>query len=1066
MLWDRPGPAKLLDVALHRRIGVVVSVAGWGKTTALRSWTRRHRSVWLRPAGRRDAWWIIRALQVAGEPDIPRCPVELSLSGNDADRVAAAAMEVCEWLRTVARDELFVVVDDVEWLPPHSDAARFIEGLCWHAPEQVHLVLLSRREPPFSLTRLRGQGLLADVTAAQLAFDISDVELLLEDVVGSAASDLAELVLVRTDGWPAAVAAVVEALAGVEAVEYGPVVERLAHTGERFHNYLREEVVGREPEEVQDFLRRAAVLGEITVIAGLGVSVPDPEAVLVDLTRRGLLRNVPGERGCWRLIRPLADYFAQESVLRPAERAALHAAAAGEFAERGAYAEALQHLLAAGAGERAASLLADHGEALVSSGAADVVLQTAELVPEQMDDERLQQVLGEARQVRGLWAEAFDAFQRAGHGQERLQPSLAWRIALMLQMQGEFGEIPPILDQVVIGREDTFDVACLLAQVASAHRLLGDFPNAYKLANRSMAAARRSGHASASGPAHNVLATLAAAEGDRRRVDAHFDSALRDAEANHDLLHALWTRTSRVFNALDTSPREAAREARALRELTEAEQVPFLTAHLLTVSARADVRLGSLDSAAADLTVAIDHFQRLASRFLAWPLTSLGDLYRVKGQLARARAAYEEALELAESARDAIGLASALAGLARVRAADDLAVAGRLADRAVAVGEPLRQVEAYLARGWVALLAGDRQSASIDAARAGAAARRRRDDPGLAEAITLTVLSFDTPEAQAELLDEAVQILQEAGCRLDEAAVRMVAGRIGGPAARLHAERAAQTLQAAGVDVEGRRAAGPLAALTRAVPTGAICTLGVFQVVRDGEPVPKSAWQSKKARDLVKILVARRRPTAREHLSALLWPDADPTRSANRLSVLLSMARDVLQPGRAEGGPLMSDGTTVWLDHSRITVDVEEFLQRADIALKAYRSGQLDAAELLTAALAAYTGGFLEDDPYEDWAVPLAEEVRAIYMALLRARISTLHASGEVDEVIRHALRLLEEDPYDEDVRLDLVDALQNAGRLGEARRHYEVYAKRMQEIDVEPQPMPQSGRRRKPSAG
>src|SRR3954470_6323826 len=134
--------------------------------------------------------------------------------------------------------------------------------------------------------------------------------------------------------------------------------------------------------------------------------------------------------------------------------------------------------------------------------------------------------------------------------------------------------------------------------------------------------------------------------------------------------------------------------------------------------------------------------------------------------------------------------------------------------------------------------------------------------------------------------------------------------------------------------------------------------------------------------------------------------------------------------------------------------------------MRAHRSGQRDAPELLAAALAAHTGDFLEDDPYEEWAVPLAEEVRATYMSLLRARMSTLRSSGEVDEVIRHGLRLLEEDPYDENVRLDLVGALLDAGRLGEARRHYEVYAKRMQEIDVEPQPMPQSGRRRKPSSG
>ena len=636
MQWDRPDLEKLLDVALRPRISMLVSTAGWGKTTALRSWMKRHRSVWLCADGRSDAGWIIAALEEECAPDIARRPDKLWRNVDNAEQLATAAVEVCEWLRTTVREELFVVVDNVERLAPGSNAVRFIEGLCWHVPQPVHVVLLSRREPPFSLTRLRGERMLSHITAPQLAFEASDVEMLLEEA-GSAAAALSEQVMERTGGWPAAVAAVVEAMSGVEAAECSAAVERMAQPGEWFHTYLREEVLGWEPAWVQDLLRRTSVLGEITAPARLGVDAHDPEVVLADLTRRGLLQRLPGERRRWRLIPPLSDYFAEETALPPARRAALHVAAAGECVERGAYTEALQHLLAAGDGPRAASLLADHGEALVSGGAADIVLQAAELAPEHLNDNRLQEVLGEARQLRGQWAAAFDAYQRAGHGQERLEPSLAWRIVLMLQMQGELPEIPPILDRVVMGREDTPDEAWLLGQVAAAFRFLGDFTNAQKLAARSMAAARRSGRASAYGPAHNVLAMLAAAEGDRRRVDAHFDSAQRSAEADNDVIHTLWARTTRAFHTLDTSPQEAAREAQELLELTQAVQIPFLTAHVLNMSGRADMRLGALDSAAADLAAAIDHFQRLASRYLAWPLISLGDLYRVKGQLARAR---------------------------------------------------------------------------------------------------------------------------------------------------------------------------------------------------------------------------------------------------------------------------------------------------------------------------------------------------------------------------------------------------------------------------------------------
>ena len=75
----------------------------------------------------------------------------------------------------------------------------------------------------------------------------------------------------------------------------------------------------------------------------------------------------------------------------------------------------------------------------------------------------------------------------------------------------------------------------------------------------------------------------------------------------------------------------------------------------------------------------------------------------------------------------------------------------------------------------------------------------------------------------------------------------------------------------------------------------AIEALGRFRVLRAGAPVPRSAWRSRKARDLLKMLVARHgRPVSREALIEALWPEEDPVRCANRLSVALSTLRGVL----------------------------------------------------------------------------------------------------------------------------------------------------------------------------
>ena len=238
-----------------------------------------------------------------------------------------------------------------------------------------------------------------------------------------------------------------------------------------------------------------------------------------------------------------------------------------------------------------------------------------------------------------------------------------------------------------------------------------------------------------------------------------------------------------------------------------------------------------------------------------------------------------------------------------------------------------------------------------------------------------------------------------------------------------------------------------------------IRTLGTFQVVRDGAPIPRAVWQSKKARDLLKILIARRTAISREQLMELLWPEVGPTKAGNRLSVLLSKLRHVLQPN-AMTGPLASNGSMVWLDRIQVTVDVEEFLTVAIDALAAHRGGQPNATERLMAAVAAYTGDFLADDAHQDWVTSLAEEVRATHIALLRALAARLRQTNDI-EATRYLLRLLEQDPFDEHTHLDLVDIQLDAGHLGEARRHYRIYVQRMKEIDVHPQPLSQEQRRR-----
>lgn len=193
-----------------------------------------------------------------------------------------------------------------------------------------------------------------------------------------------------------------------------------------------------------------------------------------------------------------------------------------------------------------------------------------------------------------------------------------------------------------------------------------------------------------------------------------------------------------------------------------------------------------------------------------------------------------------------------------------------------------------------------------------------------------------------------------------------------------------------------------------------------------------------------------------------LWPGHAPGPLPNRLSVLLSTVRTVLDPDRSHESDhyVAAERSTLRLEVDRVVVDVEEFLVGAAAALAARRAGHPEALERLAAAEAAYTGDFLEEDVYEEWAIPIREECRAAYTEIVRTLAEAAGARGDVEPATRYYLRILERDPYDEPAHLGLVLMLETAGRHGAARRSFQAYCNRMDEIGVESAPFPSVERR------
>jgi DNA-binding SARP family transcriptional activator len=363
-----------------------------------------------------------------------------------------------------------------------------------------------------------------------------------------------------------------------------------------------------------------------------------------------------------------------------------------------------------------------------------------------------------------------------------------------------------------------------------------------------------------------------------------------------------------------------------------------------------------------------------------------------------------------------------------------------------------------VAAGWVRLSAADADGAAALAERAVELATRHRDLPHLADALELGALARAGADARGvdERIDaqlrEAGDIWRDLGSPLRVLANEIVVAHRRRD--RLTASVARDELRSLGVHDDIWRVGGPLRAVAR--PPGAdeirVHVLGQFGVELGGQALAASAWPSRKARDVLRVLACRGdRGIGRERLGALVWPDADAV--GNRLSVALSHIRSVLDPGRRlTDSVVVSDGGVVRLDLRHVSVDLVDFTCAARAALAAARAGTARAVPLLEGAAAMHTGELLEDADDVvgvDWVLAEREEAELLGREVLHALAGLLAAGDQPAEALPWHARLLAHDPYDEATYGALIALLVRLGRYGEARRHHRTYVLRMDELGV-----------------
>ena len=359
------------------RVTQVSAPAGSGKTSLLRSWIGEaglaDRAAWVSvPSRGRDQrrFWVSVA-DALRDTEPGGALVRAAPEAPELDGWAAAERLLMD-LESLP-ERIWLVIDDVHELDS-TEALRQLEQLVMHGPAELRVMLATRREARLGLHRLRLEGELTEIRAADLRFTLEEARALLA-AAGVVLPDPALTLLhERTEGWAAGLRLAALSLAG------HPDPERFASEfsgSERtVAEYLLAEVLERQPEEVRQLLLRTSVLDQVSgPLADVLRGRAGGERILQELEQAGaFVVSVDAGRSWFRYHQLFAELLRRE--LRnsaPGELPALHRAAGQWYAEHGYAVEAVRHAQAGQDWDLAIRTLADHLLDLVIGGQGAIV---------------------------------------------------------------------------------------------------------------------------------------------------------------------------------------------------------------------------------------------------------------------------------------------------------------------------------------------------------------------------------------------------------------------------------------------------------------------------------------------------------------------------------------------------------------------------------------------------------------------------------------------------------------------------------------------------------------------
>ncbi len=515
-LLRRARLSGLLDEGLRsgHLLSLVCAPTGYGKTTLVSQWVHQHETgaSWAAAPARQFIWltldhedndlarfisYLVAALQ----------PVRAGVGQGTLAALQNVRSTSPHVLATLLINDLsalagptILVLDDYHTLDvqPIQD---FISYLIDHQPPQLHLVIISRADPPLPLARLRARGQLTEIRQLDLALTADETAGFLLQHMGLRLSPAQLQVLEsRTEGWVAGLQ--LAALSMRHTPDIPAFIQAFSGGHEYIADYLTGEVLEQQDELTRSFLLRTSILKQLSApLCEAVTGQADAAQVLEGLVDGNIFLIPLDDHAAWYRYHALFADLLRKRLLQsnPETLPDLHTRAGRWYAHNNMLDQAVEHFLAGEDYAAAATLIEAHAERILMHGQTATFLRWLEAFP--LDQLRAHPVLvvyqGVAQMLLGKLPEnALSLLQEIASSAEVFRGEADTLQALYSVMKSNALEAIRLSESALqrLPAERGFLRILAADSLAMAHALRGDLPSATQAFEKVVEAAQKAGN--------------------------------------------------------------------------------------------------------------------------------------------------------------------------------------------------------------------------------------------------------------------------------------------------------------------------------------------------------------------------------------------------------------------------------------------------------------------------------------------------------------------------------------------------------------------------------------------